>query len=576
MYKSILYKTFYLLDKSERKNIIIILLLTILSSFFDLVGIGLIITVLNVFVGNDFLKYTNYFYFLNDRSKEFILNFSLILLLGIHFFKFFILKFLAIKQSKLSHELYLRISKKIFKIFLYKQYSFYLTNNSSILIRNVLSETNLFSFGIVYPLIKIFSEALIFIFLSTVLLFYETNSSILTILFFSSIGYFLLKRNNTKLKFAGKERQIHSSEVLKQLQQSFASIKEIIINNMENIFIEKFHYHNKESAKAGIIKDMISQTPRLILELIAVLTFVSLIIFLLNTGKSVHETFVIVGVFFYVSLRLLPSISKVMQSIQMIKYNNSAALEIFKYLSHVISDESRKDNIRIDFEYPLVFDKIIFNKINFIYPNSKNKILNNINIEIKKGDKIGIIGKTGVGKSTFVNLISGLLYSSSGSIFIDTKEIKEIIPSWQKSIGYVPQVVSIVDESILFNITLNEDFSKVDLNKINELLKLVDMYDCIYKNSKNIYELAGENGIKLSGGERQRLGIARALYKNHSVLLLDEATSSLDEVTENFILSNVFKKDLQKTIISISHKKNSLKFCNRIFEINNGILKEII
>jgi ABC-type multidrug transport system fused ATPase/permease subunit len=576
MYKSILYKTFYLLDKSERKNIIIILLLTILSSFFDLAGIGLIITVLNIFVGDDFLKYTNYFFFLNDKSKEFILNFSLILLLGIHFLKFFILKFLAIKQSKLSHEFYLKISKKIFKIFLYKKYSFYLSNNSSILIRNVLSETNLFSFGIVYPLIKIFSEILIFICLSTVLLFYETNSSILTILFFSSIGYFLLKRNNMKLKFSGKERQIHSSEVLKQLQQSFTSIKEIIINNMENIFIEKFHYHNKESAKAGIIKDTISQTPRLILELIAVLTFVSLIIFLLNTGKSINETFVIVGVFFYVSLRLLPSISKIMQSIQMIKYNHAAAVEIFKYLFHVISDESRKDNIRIDHEHPLVFDKIIFNKTNFIYPNSKNKILNNINIEIKKGDKIGVIGKTGVGKSTFVNLICGLLYSSSGSIFIDTKEIKEIIPSWQKSIGYVPQVVSIVDESILFNITLNEDYSKVDLNKINELLKLVDMYDYIYKNFKNIYELAGENGIKLSGGERQRLGIARALYKSHSVLLLDEATSSLDEVTENFILSNVFKKDLQKTIISISHKKNSLKFCNRIFEINNGILKEII
>jgi len=576
MSKNLFYKTFYLLDKIDRDRIIVILILTILSSLFDLAGIGLIITVLNIFVGNDFLKYANYFYFLNDKSKEFILNFSLIFLLGIHFFKFFILKYLAIKQSKFSHELYSKLSKKIYKVFLCSNYSFYINNNSSILIRNVISETNLFSFGIVNPFVKIISETLIFITLSVTLLFYETNASMLTIFFFSFIGYFLLKKNNNKLKHSGIARQFHSSEILKQLQQSFSSIREIIINNMQNIFIEKFNYHNLENAKAGIIKDTASQTPRLILELIAILTFVSLVIFLLNTGTSINETFIIVGVFFYASLRLLPSISKIMQSIQLIKYNSSAATEVFKYLSNITVDAISKENIQEQDKFSLIFDQIIFDKINFIYPNSRNMTLNNINIEINKGDKIGIIGKTGAGKSTFVNLISGLLYPSSGLILIDGKDIKQNTFHWQRSIGYVPQTVSIIDESILFNITLNDDLKKIDIKKINDLLKLVDMYDRIYKNSKNLYELAGENGIKLSGGERQRLGIVRALYKNHSLLLLDEATSTLDELTENLILNNLFKKDLQKTIISISHKKNSLKYCNRIFEINNNILKEII
>jgi ATP-binding cassette subfamily C protein len=296
----------------------------------------------------------------------------------------------------------------------------------------------------------------------------------------------------------------------------------------------------------------------------------------LNTGTSVNETFIIVGVFFYASIRLLPSISKIMQSIQLIKYNSSAATEVFKYLPNITIDAISKENIQEQDKSSLIFDQIIFDKINFIYPNSNNMTLSNINIEINKGDKIGIIGKTGAGKSTFVNLISGLLNPSSGLILIDSKDIKQNTFHWQRSIGYVPQTVSVIDESILFNITLNDDLKKIDIKKINDLLRLVDMYDRIYKNSKNLYELAGENGIKLSGGERQRLGIVRALYKNHSLLLLDEATSTLDELTENLILNNLFKKDLQKTIISISHKKNSLKYCNRIFEINNNILKEII
>ena len=195
-------------------------------------------------------------------------------------------------------------------------------------------------------------------------------------------------------------------------------------------------------------------------------------------------------------------------------------------------------------------------------------------MEIIKGDKIGVIGITGSGKSTFLNLFTGLLESNEGKIKVNKTEIKKKLLPWQKLISYVPQNVSIIDESVLFNIALEEDHNKIDLKKIDEVLKNVDLYDYIYSLPKNIYELAGENGKSFSGGQCQRLGIARALYKNTKVIVLDEATSALDEKTETKILDKLFEnKDY--TIITISHRKNSIKNCNKIFEIKDSFLDRI-
>ena len=220
------------------------------------------------------------------------------------------------------------------------------------------------------------------------------------------------------------------------------------------------------------------------------------------------------------------------------------------------------------------FKKISLKNLDFSYDKNKKKILENINLEINEKDKIGLIGKTGTGKTTFINLITGLIKCDKGEITIDEKKISSITPEWQKIIGYVPQSVSIIDENILFNVTLEHDEKKVNFQKLKEVLKIVDLYDHIFSLPKNVFEVAGERGMKLSGGQSQRIGIARALYKDPKILIFDEATNSLDESTENFILENLFKLE-NKTIITISHRNNSLKNCNKIFEIKNNSINEI-
>ena len=292
-------KIVYPLQTKDIKKLFVIFILTILTAIFELLGIGIIIPILNIFAGNNFLQYTNNFDFLTNVKKENILVFFLILLIFVYFLKFFLLKTLIYMQNDFSHRLFTDISRKIFENYLYKKFAFHLKKNSSELIRNTQSEANLFSFGIIFPLVRLLSEILIFFSIGTMLIIYDWQASAITIILMSSVGFFLLKITNEKLKEWGKKRQLHSNLVLKQLQQSFSSIKEIILNSLENVFLDKFHYHNLENAKAGRNRDTTIQLPRLILELVGVTTFIILTIFLLNTGKNISETFITIGVFFF-------------------------------------------------------------------------------------------------------------------------------------------------------------------------------------------------------------------------------------------------------------------------------------
>ena len=572
-----LSKVLHPLETSDYKKIFLIFTLTSISALLELLGIGLIIPILQIFVDGEFKNYVQNFTYFSEKSKENILVTILFILVALYFIKFFLLRFLIFIQFNFCHKLYTRISRKFFKNYLYKNYLFHTQNNSSELIRNIIGEGNLFSFGVIFPLIRVSSEILIFVSICILLFVYEPLASLLTIIFFSLIGYFLLMRTNNKLKIWGKKRQFHSAEVLKQLQQGFGSIKEVIINNMENVFLQKFHHNNLENANVGIKKDTTTQMPRLILELIGIVTFVSLILFLLIRGEDISEIFIIVGVFFYAAIRLLPAISKIVQSIQSIKYNYAVIDIIYKELSSLekINFPGGENRVQ-DFneKKELIFDNFDFENVNFSYPNSYEKNLKDININIKKGDKVGVTGKTGSGKSTFINLFCGLLHPTEGRIKINGNDLIKIEQSWQKNIGYVPQTVSIIDESILFNITLEDKIENVDLDRVNELLKQMDLYDHIYKLPNNIHELAGENGTKLSGGQCQRLGIVRALYRNPSIIILDEATSSLDEQTEELIIKQLFNNTSKKTIISISHRPSSLKYCNRFLEVRDNTIKE--
>lgn len=571
--KKYLFKIFYTLEKDDINRIVLIFFLSLICSITELISIGLIIPLLQIFSGGQLE--TDLFNLIKiENSSNEVLHLVLLVFLSVYFIKFFLNKILIKKQNSFSHFLFAKISKKFFKLYLNKDFNFFVKNNSSDLIRNILSECNLYSMGVVFYLVQLFSEIIIFTFISIFLIYYNPQISLIVIVLFTLIGAYLFKRNSTNLKFWGNKRHHHSAQALKQLQQSFGSFRELIMNNLIEIFYNNYSYHTNENAKVGINKDTVTQMPRLLLEILAVSILVLIVIVLTGQGKSLPEILVLLGVFFYSTIRLLPSVSKIVKSVQNIKYNNVVIDLIVRGLSEY-NDLSNKLKESVKTKEKIEdFEKIVIKNVFFSYSKEK-EIFKNLNLEIKKGEKIGIVGKTGSGKSTLINILCGLLNVSKGDIYFDNIKNEKKYKLIQNIVGYVPQSVSILDETIQFNVCLTETIEKKNFQKLKEVLKLVDLDKLVESLSDKYNSIVGENGSRLSGGQNQRLGIARAIFKKPKILILDEATSALDLATEEKIIKNILKYLPNLTIISISHRPSSLHFCDKIFQTIDNSLVEI-
>ena len=565
-------KIFQILDKKFINKIVFLIFLTLISGVLEILSIGLILPIMTVFVENDFYKYSKFLPLISNYSENQIVMIFLISFLMIYIFKFISLTFIIHRQNKFSHSLYVDISSKILNNYLSKNFLFHIKNSSSKLIRNIQEECNLFSFAVVFPTIKILSEIIIFSLICLTLIIYEPLTSALVILFTIFFGSLILFYTNHKIRKWGDIRHEYSSKILNTLQKSLFSIKEILLYKLKFIFLEEYISNSKISAKAKQKKDTVLQLPRLILELISIFVFISIIYILILSEKNLSEIFVIISVFVFASIRLLPSIANILKSIQDLRYNQS----VIKLINYELNDywknqeKINKKNTSEEFE----FKEISLTDVCFKYDTIQNKFsLNKLNLRIKKHEKIGIMGKTGSGKTTIINLLTGLLLPDEGKIFINN--IGDFyLDSWQNALSYVPQKIYITNSSIKFNITFKNILTNKEQEKLNEVLKKVNLYDFVDSLNNKADTLLGEGGNNLSGGQSQRLGIARALYKDSQIIILDEATSALDEYTEEQILEKIYSKIDNKTIISISHKKSSLKYCDKIYTVQDGSISK--
>ena len=563
----------YPLDEKDYYKLLFLFILILIGTVFELLSISLIIPILTIFVGEDYLRFTKYLFFFDFESKIQVLSFMLILFFIIYFLKLLVVTGLLYFQTTFAFSLYTKISKKMFKKYLNESYLFHLVSNSSNLLRNVTSESNMYSFGLILPLVKLISDLIIFISISSLLIIYSLTTSLIAIVFISLSSYIIFRLTSFNLSNIGSSRQFHSAKMIKQVNQALGSIKEIILYNLQSLFLEKFTSHNKEYARSGKLKNIIIDLPRIILEFVIVLIFISAIFFLIFEDKKISEIIVILGVFAFASFRLLPTIVKIIKSFQTIKYNLPVLDLIYNEFKEASKKTNKKisDNLNANFK----FKNLNLSNLNFFYKSSNNKkiILSNINLNINCGDKIGIRGETGSGKTTLINLIIGLLQDYEGKIELNNQDLENNLFNLQNKIGYVPQSVYLADETILFNITLDQE-KNVDHQKLSKILSLVELTDFINNLPENLNTVIGERGGKLSGGQCQRIGIARALYRDPSIIVFDEATSALDEQTENKILNKLFQNSSDKTVIIISHRKNSFVYCDKIYEIKNKNLIE--
>ena len=562
---------FFILAPKDKISLLKIFFLHFISTIFEVLTIGLIIPIISLFLDID--KFTSYiekssyfnniFRFLLSFSQKELLFFTLLLFLFVYILKTLFLIFYQNQKFNFLSESHDLVVNKMYKNYLNKNYIFHLSNNSSTMIRNITQDCNIFSFSITPAIIHLITEVLKVILIVSVLIFY---SPVVTIILFSVLSFLILffyKLTSYKLKTFGLEKQYYSAKIIQKLQEGFKSIKEIIIYNMQDIFLNEFSAPNKLNSFFRSKSELLTSSLKPLVELCVVILFLIIIFLALNINYENSNIVLFIALFSFSFSKMLPSYLLITKSLADLRYNYSTIKLISSELKNFINPEIKK-NKKIDDIFKIELKNIYYN-----YSGSKKLILEDINFEVQKNDKIAIIGSTGAGKTTLINIITGLLQSERGNLLINDKLYNLNDYFIHNQIAYVPQSPAILEETILFNITLKNFKSDFILKNVIESLKIVQLYDFINNLENGIDTLLGENGANLSGGQCQRLAIARAIYRNPSLLILDESTNAIDDNTENLILDNINKKFYNKIVINVSHKKNILNFCNKIYKIEN-------
>jgi len=557
-----------LLINKNKKGLFIITFFILSTMVLETLGIGILYPLIQFFVeGKTDISFLNKFNFLTQSiSKELFLLYGLVGILVFYLLKLlFVLKSINY-QNKFIFKISANISNLLYEKIIRDDFENSISTEVSNIVKkfqNDINHLNVFLLGV----LTLTAESIVIIAIVTFLVYIEPYGTTSLLILITLFGVFFQKITSSRLKSLAIKRISFEKGISKLVIESLNGLTEIEVGNFHDFFLKKMKNFNKVKLLVNTNITFLNQSPRFIFEFLMILVIVVFIIVLEKRYSNTTEILTILGIYTAATIRLLPSLNKVIQSTQnLIFYKNSINV-IYEELYS--SKTNPKDYItQINFK-----KKVEFKNIKFSY-GSKKLVFDNFNFEIKKGDLIGIYGKSGSGKSTFLNLFTGLVYPSNGEIYIDSKKIENLRNnSWHNQIGFVTQNTFLINDTIKKNIAFGVDDSRINLSLLEKAINDADLKDLI--KERGLEYVIKENGIGLSGGQKQRVSIARALYKNPKILIFDEATSSLDNASENFIIQTIEKLKKDKTIIIVSHKLSNLEICDKVYQMNkNGILSK--
>ena len=557
--------------KNFRIKILKIISLSFVLSLMEFIGISTLVSFILYVFGAEELKITK---FLNlDYFGKFNLVYFIFV---IYTLKFISSIFSQIKINTYLFDLHLHLSKKLLNFYLLKPYSFFVKTNSSILIRNVYSEIGIFTHQIIIALSILINDLILISLMISLLLITDFLSTIivLTIFFLFLVLYYYISK--PLVKKWGEILVKQKYFVHNDLKETFNSIKEIKVFGSENYFIDKFGNNLYKYSLSSRNQSIIAHFPKIFFEYLLVVIFVILIFIFQLRGSSTSSIFINITVFAAVSIRLIPSLSRLSTHIQGIIFYKPSVDILFDEISKIDLTKVKKysylDNLDEDDKDLKLLKFISIKNLDFSYSNNSEvkKILENINCNLYKNNIIGIFGQSGEGKTTLVDIISGLLKPEKGEILIDgLKSLNDtnIRRKWVKKIAYVTQNIYLLNATVKQNILY--DARDFDYKKFQFAIKQSKFNDVLEQLPNKEETIISENGINLSGGQIKRLALARALYRNPDLLILDETMSSLDQRNQDNILSNLTTLKKDKIIIIISHNKDIIEYCDTVFYLQN-------
>ncbi len=570
----ILKKLNVLLDKKQKKTMAGLVLLMIVGAALQTAGVGMILPVVSLVLDQDALYeeglLNDMFVLIGGGSQ---IRFTVIVMLAL--IGVFVVKnlFLYYQQKVTFAFVYtnqFRTSERMMKNYLRRGYEFYLNADTAVVQRTITSDVNNM-YALILALLQLLSDLIVFVFLVT---FCFLQDPVMTILVAGVLLVLLVLIKNVLkpiLRRAGEDNQNYYSGLFKWISQTVQGIKEVKISCTEQYFVSEYVKCGKGYVEAVQKYNLYNNIPKLLIETVCVISMMGYMIFMTVSGGSSEDMVTTLTAFAAAALVLLPCVNRVNNQINNISYFEPFFMGVSDNLQDEISSEKTDMTFATDnVEKLKIEDKIEVKGIVYAYPNTEKLIFDKADMTIPIGASVGIVGTSGAGKSTVVDILLGLLKTQEGEILADGVNVRSRYRSFLKNVGYIPQMIFMLDDTIRRNVAFGVPEDKIDEERLWEVLKEAQLDAFIKTLPDGLETTIGERGIRLSGGQRQRIGIARALYNNPEVLILDEATSALDNDTEAAIMESINRLQGKKTLVIIAHRLQTIEKCNVVYRVENG------
>ena len=569
---------FSLLTQQQRRHIIIMQIMVILVAFVEMVGIAsigpfmVVVGNTSILEGDNMLAQAYQLSGLTQPHKFIVwLGFTVLGLLTLStIFSTFSLYFLIVFGNNLGKD----ISVRLYSYYMYRPWLFHADGSSSALRLKIQMNGTMVIYGIIQPLMIVNSKIILACFITAGIFIFNPVIAIIGICIFGTTYFMLFRSVRDRLHSNGAIESIEYIKINKYIAESFGGIKDVLLMGRQQSFIGSYLRSSEILVVSHGSTQILQQLPRYIIELMAIGSVIFLVIYLvISNNGELGEVLPVLAIYALAGFKLLPAFQTIYSNVAQIR-SNLPSYELLRddLINSQVQDKITK-GLDQNNEYLHAKEFISLKDVSFSYPSRKEEALVNLSFEIPVNKSIGIVGATGSGKSTVIDIVMGLIQPDRGNIYIDNQPLKpEKIRAWQNTLGFVPQNIFLADTTIRENIAFGIPEDKIDDYRVKEVIKLAHMDQFINDLPENFNTKVGEWGMQLSGGQRQRIGIARALYDDADVLILDEATSALDGITEQYIMEAIQDFSGSKTIIMIAHRLTTVQKCDLIFFMEKGAI----
>lgn len=578
---SIIKKFNRLLDETQKKKIVILFFITLVGTFLEILGVSLMIPMISAIMTPDIIE-TNAIIawvcnVLDLHSHRTFVIVCIIALIAVFIFKdlFLVLQYYA--QTRFVCNNRFATQRKLLHAFFNRPYEYYLNASSGEIMRVVQNDAaNVYN--LLTTLLFMLSEAIVSLALIITIFIIDWKMTSFVAIMMGIIMLVISKVVKPIMKKAGLESQSSNSATYKWLIQGINGIKEIKVSHTEKFFEDKYEISGRKQIHAEKVNTVISNIPRLLIEMVSVCSMLALIAIEILMGREIETLVPTLGAFAMAAVKLMPSANRIVGAISSISYSMPAVDKLIEHLdalkefeqSGITYDSAKKADI------DLVIDECVeLRNITYHYPNTEKNVLEDASMVIPVGKSVGIVGTSGAGKTTAVDIMLGLLKPQAGNVLVDDVDVMNDYQGWLSHIGYIPQMIFMLDSSIRANVAFGVKPEDIDDAQVWHCLEEAQLADFVRGLPDGLDTTIGERGVRVSGGQRQRIGIARALYENPDMLLFDEATSALDNETEAAIMESINSLHGKKTMVIIAHRLQTIAGCDIVYRVKDGkITKE--